>query len=142
MAEDINDFSGDQTLLDELNELSIGKKDDDMALTSELHRSNPVFDPDRLSSKVRKFQSSFNSHFIPEFLFQFELILSTVEKKVIDQREKAVVVSQYTSVLTLFENHLSNRQIKYQVLTGSTKIPHRQQIIDTFNSDSDEQVRR
>lgn len=50
MEEDINDISGESNLLQELNELTIGGKNDDQ----KLHRSNPVFDAQRPSSKVRK----------------------------------------------------------------------------------------
>lgn len=60
--------------------------------------------------------------------------------KVIDRGEKAVVVSQFTSVLKLLENNLSTKGIKYLVLTGSTNVSHRQQIVETFNEDSEEQV--
>lgn len=58
----------------------------------------------------------------------------------IQRQEKAVVVSQFTSVLKLFENHLTSQEIKYLVLNGSTKISHRQDIVQSFNEDPDKQV--
>lgn len=48
MEEDIRDISSHANLLEELNELTISAKNDNQ----KLHRSNPVFDPDRISSKV------------------------------------------------------------------------------------------
>lgn len=72
--------------------------------------------------------------------FQFDSVLNTIQTKVIDRQEKAVVVSQFTSVLKLFENHLTNHRIKYLVLTGATKIAHRQNIVQSFNEEPDEQV--
>lgn len=50
MEGDISDMSAEATLLEELNELTVGAKNCD----KKLHRSNPVFDSHRLSSKVRE----------------------------------------------------------------------------------------
>lgn len=50
MEEDIRDISSNSNLLEELKELTIGAKNGDQ----KLYRSNPVFDPERLSSKVSR----------------------------------------------------------------------------------------
>lgn len=135
MEEDIRDISVGANLLDELNDLTIGGKNDD----PKLHRSNPVFDSQRPSSKVRKYQKIiFTLNLI--ICFQFDSVLHTIRTKIIDRQEKAVVVSQFTSVLELFEFHLMSQQIKYLVLNGSTKISQRQDIVQCFNNDPDEQV--
>lgn len=49
MQEDIGDISAETNLLEELNELTIGGGSNDDQF---LQRSNPVFDPQRPSSKV------------------------------------------------------------------------------------------
>ncbi|XP_037031169.1 transcription termination factor 2-like isoform X1 [Bradysia coprophila] len=117
MAEDIRDISGQEGLLDEMNEMTINRTNVDQKLL----RTNPVFDAQRPSSK-------------------FESILHIMQTKVIDRGEKAVVVSQFTSVLQLFQEHLNGHDIKFLVLTGSTKVSHRQTIVQSFNEDADEQV--
>lgn len=63
MEEDIRDISGESYLLDELNELTIGGKNADQ----KLHRSNPVFDAQRPSSKVMEKKSKFFFPFILMF---------------------------------------------------------------------------
>lgn len=48
MAEDVRDISGQENLLDELNEMTINGSNVDQKLL----RTNPVFDAERPSSKV------------------------------------------------------------------------------------------
>lgn len=135
MEEDFQDISAESNMLEELSEMTIDNE--------KLHRSNPVFDADRPSSKVEISFVSTRFHysiFCTTFRFQFDAILNTIMTKVIDRQEKAVVVSQFTSVLRLFEDHLSRKDVKFLVLNGSTKISHRQNIVRSFNEDPDEQV--
>lgn len=129
-------MSAQMNILDELNEMTIGEGDDD----AKLHRSNPVFNADRPSSKVRATLHLAFTHFTAPIFSQFNLILETIQTEVIKRKQKAVVVSQFTGVLRLFEKHLSSKGVKYLVLIGSTKISHRQNIVQSFNEDPDEQV--
>lgn len=152
IKEDLNDISGrsdldSSGLMEQFNELKIGEADEDYDdqdsdSSTILCRSNPVFNRNRISSKVRT--TCFNSNFIIIIyhfvLLQFEAVLNKIQEKVINAGEKAVVVSQFTSVLKLLEIHLSNRNINYLALTGFTKIPNRKGIVQDFNNNSDRKV--
>lgn len=49
--------------------------------------------------------------------------------------KKVLVFSQFTSVLSLLQQHLQQRQIAYYTLQGSTPKQQRQQMVDKFQTD-------
>ncbi|MDA3855507.1 MAG: DEAD/DEAH box helicase [Candidatus Woesearchaeota archaeon] len=53
--------------------------------------------------------------------------------EVVDNGEKVLVFSQFTSMLDIFEKDLKNEGIEYLRLDGSTK--NRQELVDKFNND-------
>lgn len=82
-----------------------------------LLRSNPVFDCHRASSKIRQ---------------ALELLTGAI----LPAGDKAVVVSQWTSVLSLFREHLEPTGIKYVCLTGEVAVKDRNALVVEFNQRS------
>ncbi|CAK1547468.1 unnamed protein product [Leptosia nina] len=128
-----------QDLLAELNKLSldessrkknlgdISRNDDDddepgesatvaEALRSSLSLSNPVFKLDKRSSKIQAVMDCLNEH-----------VLSNPD-------EKAVVVSQWTSVLSLVERELKAAKVECVTLSGSVPVQKRPPLIDALNN--------
>jgi SNF2 family DNA or RNA helicase len=54
-------------------------------------------------------------------------------EEVVEGGEKALIFSQFTSMLDIFEKDLDEKKIKYIRLDGSTK--NRQELVDQFNED-------
>lgn len=82
-----------------------------------LLRSNPVFDCHRASSKFRQ-------------------ALKLLIDEILPAGDKAVVVSQWTSVLTMFREHLDPAGIKYVSLTGAVAVKDRNALVVDFNQKS------
>lgn len=80
-----------------------------------LIRTNAVFDLNRASSKMK---SAIN--LITEQIFPLD--------------EKSIIVSQWTSVLNLFKEHLEASDIPYVSITGQVPIKDRNDIVVNFNS--------
>lgn len=80
-----------------------------------LLRSNPVFSDHRASSK-------------------FRAALQQIKTTILPSDEKVVVVSQWTSVLNLFREHLVTEGIKHVALTGQVPVKFRNDIVIDFNS--------
>lgn len=80
-------------------------------LTSE----NPVFKPDRISSKMR-------------------MVFDKIEE-ILQKGDKIVVVSQWTSTLELIADKLDGmNNASYSMFTGKLHIKDRQGVVDSFNS--------
>ncbi|XP_055533657.1 transcription termination factor 2 [Wyeomyia smithii] len=77
-------------------------------------RSNPVFDLVRLSSKIAK-------------------VLDLLEEKVLSGSDKAIVVSQWSSVLDIVAHHLSEKGVRFVSLTGKVPVKFRNDIVLEFN---------
>ncbi|XP_050095390.1 transcription termination factor 2 isoform X1 [Anopheles aquasalis] len=80
-------------------------------------KSNPVFNLERISSKIEK-------------------LLQLIEEKIIGTDDKAIVVSQWTSVLDIIATHLSARNIAHVSLTGKVPVKLRNDIVLDFNKPS------
>ncbi len=59
-------------------------------------------------------------------------------EEVVEGGEKALIFSQFTSMLDIFEKDLDEKKIKYIRLDGSTK--NRQELVDQFNEDDSVKV--
>ncbi|XP_052756589.1 transcription termination factor 2 isoform X2 [Galleria mellonella] len=138
-AVDGSEDPGGQDLLEELNKLSIedskskrksdSKPDDEEeqegpeegtsvaeAIRSVLSPNNPVFDLTRLSSKI-------------------QAVMDCLHKNVFANKgEKAVVVSQWTSVLKVVERELQRAHIRCVTLSGAVPVPARAQLVDALNN--------
>jgi transcription termination factor 2 len=79
--------------------------------------TNPVFDRENMSSKMR--------------------YITNEVKKIVDQKQKAVVVSQWTSMLDLFAQHFRRMRIRCHLIAGSVAIKHRTEIVEDFNGNPD-----
>lgn len=107
-----DDLGNDADLISQLADMSIATENDntrdvDSDIQKTLHPSNPVFHESHESSKI---------------------IRVVKELKVLHQRskekgviEKAVVVSQWTSMLEIVKSHISQIGIKCTAITGRAK---------------------
>lgn len=85
------------------------------AVKSVYKKEHPVFDPNRMSSKIR-------------------VCFDLLKKNIFPTGDKAIIVSQWTSLLKLIANHLKEEGITFCSLDGSVKIPDRQGLIDQLNN--------
>ncbi|XP_015175312.1 PREDICTED: transcription termination factor 2 isoform X2 [Polistes dominula] len=91
-------------------EIDIDKQLTKNLLTS----SNPVFEADRLSSKMK-------------------VLFSTV-KEIIGKNDKLIIVSQWSSMFEIIGSHLSSiKGATYAEFSGRVPIKNRQSIIESFN---------
>lgn len=56
--------------------------------------------------------------------------------KVMDKGDNIVIVSQFTSMLDLVQQHLKKNRVKCLVLTGSVPVKERMALVDQFNASS------
>lgn len=80
-----------------------------------LQRSNAVFDLKRCSSKMRA-------------------ALDLLTETIMPLNEKCIVVSQWTSVLNLFKDHLRGKNISFVSITGEVAVKLRNDIVMNFNN--------
>ncbi|KAJ1919004.1 DNA-dependent ATPase fun30 [Mycoemilia scoparia] len=66
--------------------------------------------------------------------------LKTILDKAYETKEKALVFSQFTTMLDILERIMSMWNIEYSRLDGQTKVSERQCIIDDFNSHATKRV--
>lgn len=79
-----------------------------------LKRSNPVFNFKRPSSKMLK-------------------VLEILNKNVLKTKDKAIIVSQWTSVLDILRDLLHKEKLETLSLNGGIPVKDRQNIVDQFN---------
>ncbi|XP_034665895.1 transcription termination factor 2 [Drosophila subobscura] len=80
-----------------------------------LKRSNPVFNMKRPSTKMLKVM---------------EILKSSILK---NNNDKAIIVSQWTSVLHILRDHLESDNMPTLSLNGSVPVKNRQEIVNQFN---------
>ncbi|XP_045453237.1 transcription termination factor 2 [Melitaea cinxia] len=134
----VDEDLGSQDLLAELNKLTLNdqrsrrksgekEKEDELelepgegstaaeAIRSVLSVNNPVFELARPSAKIRAVMDCLREHVFP------------------NKGEKAVVVSQWTSVLSLVERELKSAKVRCVTLSGRVPVPARAPLIATLN---------
>lgn len=79
-----------------------------------LKRSNPVFNLKRPSSKMHK-------------------VMEILKTSVLKTKDKAIVVSQWTSVLDIMQDMLQREKLVTLSLNGSIPVKDRQNIVNEFN---------
>ena len=108
----------DEDLITKLGGMKIDSKDQaDGGETKEktfFTHSNPVFDRENVSSKMK--------YIIGEL------------QKIIKKGQKAVVVSQWTSMLDVFEQHLNKMGIRTHTISGGIHMKVRTAIVEDFNT--------
>ncbi|XP_049838488.1 transcription termination factor 2 [Schistocerca gregaria] len=120
----IEDDSGiDQDMLSKLSNLSLTEANTEDAITNSdaneiekkvLVESNPVFDLKRCSSKM-------------------QAVFDKLSETVLGTEDKAVIISQWTSMLEILAEHLQEMGVRYTILSGSVPVKDRGDIIDKFN---------
>lgn len=138
-------------LLAQINRLKLGDNETNNNLSNDVEkelisrasskvllRSNPVFDLDKRSSKVRYIIFEGFSPFLILPLFHMYLkchkVLEIIRRVQSDGSDKLVVVSQWTSVLSILANHLNREHFNFVELTGKTPIKLRNDIVVNFNN--------
>nr|CAD7409528.1 unnamed protein product [Timema poppensis] len=96
---------------------SSGPSIDQVVKDNILSSSNPVFNKDRVSSKMK-------------------LLLEILQVKVLDTKEKAVIVSQWTGMLELLAQHLRSQGVSCVTLCGSVPVKDRAALVDSINGTS------
>lgn len=76
--------------------------------------SNPIFDRENVSSKMK-------------------YIIGEIQK-VVTQGHKAVVVSQWTSMLEVFDQHFRRLNIRTHLIAGNVPLKQRTSIVEDFNT--------
>ncbi|EGT35430.1 hypothetical protein CAEBREN_29674 [Caenorhabditis brenneri] len=100
-------------LMEKTMHMMDGSDDEDDDRHGRKKRSSQIFEPDYLSCKIKKTLE----------------ILGTITEK----NEKVVIVSQWTSVLNLVEQHIKTNRINYTTITGNVLVKDRQERVDSFN---------
>lgn len=57
-----------------------------------------------------------------------------VVEKVLSTEDKAVIVSQWPSMLLLIEKQLSQYKVKTGMFSGSVPVPQRNKLVEDFNT--------
>ncbi|KAM0728752.1 Transcription termination factor 2 [Formica fusca] len=114
----------DPELLSQVNSISlngIDKEEEDVNINERivenlLTAENPVFDDDRISSKMR-------------------ILLKMVEEILQKGEDKLIIVSQWTTLLDVIASHLPTiKDATFSKFTGNVAIKDRQNVVDSFNS--------
>ncbi|KAJ3624714.1 hypothetical protein MTP99_018316 [Tenebrio molitor] len=82
--------------------------------TSSLDPTDPIFREDHQSTKIK--------------------VLLDLLKIKVSRGDKAIVVSQWTSLLGLVSTHISKEKIPIDTLDGSVEVKKRMSIVDNFNN--------
>uniref|UniRef100_A0A2S2NVU3 Transcription termination factor 2 n=2 Tax=Schizaphis graminum TaxID=13262 RepID=A0A2S2NVU3_SCHGA len=102
---------GDVDIVDHLSRMSIGvpsvEKDT-------VENNNIIFKETWISSKIKA-------------------VCDMVKEKVLYTEDKAVIVSQWPSVLNLVNKQLSQYNVKTEIFSGAVPVLHRHKIISEFN---------
>ncbi|XP_063231621.1 transcription termination factor 2 [Bacillus rossius redtenbacheri] len=85
--------------------------------TNILSLENPVFQRDRVSSKMR-------------------VMMEKLQEKIVDSGDKAIIVSQWTTMLDIVGNHLEMHGLSCARLTGAVPVKERMAIVSDFNQAS------
>ena len=120
MGEDakILDDSNDIDLIAQMSNMTLGAKDEPEKEEENFFiLSNPIFNQENMSSKLK-------------------YIIQEV-KKVIELGQKAVVVSQWTSMLEVFSIHFRKLHIRTHLIAGNVPIKERTAIVEDFNTNPD-----
>ncbi|XP_025412191.1 transcription termination factor 2-like isoform X2 [Sipha flava] len=104
--------TGDLELIDNMSRMSIGIPSVE---TKPLSNSNPIFDDSWISSKIKA-------------------VCDMVKEKVLHTNDKAIIVSQWPSMLHLIDNQLSQYQVKTELFSGAVPVLQRNKIVDEFNN--------
>jgi len=119
-AEGIIEEDGeDLDLLSKMGDMTINKESKEPSPAKILQMENPVFKDASASSKIGTVISELQ-----------KLKDKNEEDGVI---EKAVVVSQWTSMLNIVKYHIKEQGLKYAEITGQVNIATRGEIVESFN---------
>jgi len=119
-AEGIIEEDGeDLDLLSKLEDMTINKESKEPSPAKILQMENPVFKDASASSKI--------STVVEELQ---KLKDKGIEEGII---EKAVVVSQWTSMLNIVKYHVKEQGLKFAEITGQVNIATRSEIVESFN---------
>ncbi|CAG9863587.1 unnamed protein product [Phyllotreta striolata] len=132
LGDDIDELEAEMegfNILDELQNLSLSDHPNGNDSREDINRgascskeaanalikpSHPIFQTKRMSSKMR-------------------VLFKLIEEKLLNNDDKAVIVSQWPSFLRLIAHHLKEQNIPFCQLDGKVPVAKRQEIIDQIN---------
>ncbi|CAG9859758.1 unnamed protein product [Phyllotreta striolata] len=121
LGDDIDELEAEMegfNIRDELQNLSLSDhpngNNSKEAANAVIKPSHPIFETTRMSSKMR-------------------VLFKLIEEKLLNNDDKAVVVSQWPSFLRLIGHHLKEQNIPFCQLDGKVPVAKRQEIIDQIN---------
>ena len=122
VSEGIDEDGEDVDLISAMEDMNIDKTDrSERTAETVLDIANPVFSADSSSSKIKMVVEELK-----------ELKKKKVEEGVV---EKAVIVSQWTSMLHIVKTQLTNLGIKCAEINGQVAVKQRGDIVENFNKD-------
>lgn len=62
------------------------------------------------------------------------MVLQVLKEKVLSTSDKAIIVSQWTSLLQLIAKHLKEEGVQFNELNGSIPVHKRMGLVDDFNN--------
>lgn len=74
------------------------------------------------------------SYLISILFCQFKCVLQLLKSKVLCSNDKAIVVSQWTTVLSMFSFFLDKQNVSHCQLTGAVPVKMRNEIVNDFNN--------
>ena len=119
-GEGIEEEGEDVDLISAMEDLDIDKTDSSQEKTETiLEKSNPVFSTDSCSSKIKTVMEE----------------LTILKKKKVEEgiTEKAVIVSQWTSMLHIVKAHIKTLGMKVAEINGQVPVKLRGDIVEDFN---------
>ena len=113
-------LEGDADLISAMEDLKVEGGEGQKAMDQVLRMDNPVFIPTNISTKIK-------------------VVLEELQKLVVKRRdegvvEKAIIVSQWTSMLQIVKQHMKPMGIKVCEITGQVPVKDRGGIVDEFNN--------
>ena len=121
-------LEGEADLISAMEDLKVEGGEGQKAMDQVLRMDNPVFIKTNISTKIR-------------------VVLDELQKLVVKRQEegvveKAIIVSQWTSMLEIVKQHMKPMGIKVCEITGKVAVKERGGIVDEFNnSEKGAQVR-
>merc|ERR1712059_1130 len=110
----------DLDLISRLEDLNVSQEEEsEEPAQNFFHKDNPIFDKERRSSKIKTVVEE----------------LKVLRTKKMEQGvvEKAVVVSQWKSMLDILKIHITKLGMKCSEINGQVNVKHRGDIVEDFN---------
>lgn len=124
-------------ILDKINNLNLNDEDDVFDQNNQPNNVSAEDDGHNLNSAASKILNTNNSVFDEERPnAKIKKVLDIISEQVIPNGDKVVVVSQWTGMLRIMAKHLSDADIRFDMLDGNVPVMKRNEIVSNFNKES------